>query len=987
MIKRIFCFVSLAMTTLSMTAQTKLGYYGDSRRSYQLALIADSTLHIPFGTTPSLRAKGWTGAGALFYKTTDSSQYNWSGLNWWRQLNIKDTVSLLATQYDNSLLINNIVRRAGVDSFDVYKNGVFAYSVKDSVGVSVDLLNASAFTGKLNAGNVSGSNFFGNFAGNNAGNAGQSNFFGDNAGANATFATGSNFFGSLAGTGATNADASNFFGSFSGYAAINSRYSNFFGTNAGRSADSASNATFIGTNAGNESGLVYPNKTHNKANDYSILLGRYTRTNGFRNSILLGGDTSSVPVYVNNTADNQFMLAPNISKLRFKNFDYDLGADTLSTRAYSRSAGGSTYTASQGITLSGNDFKIGGYMPANSRLHIPSALILNSPVSRIIIENRSADSAFYGAAGISNIQGNTFAQPALRSARLYKEQYNDTLQLQYGGNLYAITRNVFDSTSTRFAYNNKNVSLPVQGFYGVGQIYFPRDSVNWYAGRDGFNSSINESDMDLGDSHGYNVNIVSDIPSYPISAYKSATDFIRVVDQTRRKKMTGPITNYLAVWKGHQSTITSGTFEVGNRWSNIADFTSFGSLFPTIGSTVTKAKILAVARMDTAVGFLSVKKYLPVNEVVNGYGFVALGDSDRNYFEGPTRIGGTIPGHTTQPSAILDVVSTTRGALLPRMTSTQRTAILSPAQALMVFDTDSSSYFQYTGSSWQNLYGSTPTLQQVFNTEVGASVLTKKDTILMTGTTPKLFMIAQYTPLELTSDSTIALIVRTKGPTANLIFATKTSRDSTTITTDMTLQKFSTGTVQNGYGSKLSNQLESSNGTIRMASEFVTYWNNATDANRTSYIGIRGNNNTVEQNYMTLQPDYVLINNDVDTVATRAYARTSGGGGGGPNYTVQTLTDGATITWNVSNGINAQVTIAATGRTLAITSPTAGHTYKIRIIQDATGNRTLTTWPANTKWPNGGTVPTQSNGANQYDIYEIYYDGTNYYNTQTPNFQ
>ncbi len=55
-------------------------------------------------------------------------------------------------------------------------------------------------------------------------------------------------------------------------------------------------------------------------------------------------------------------------------------------------------------------------------------------------------------------------------------------------------------------------------------------------------------------------------------------------------------------------------------------------------------------------------------------------------------------------SAKLEVTSTTQGVLLPRMTSTQRTAI-TPETGLLLFDTDSSSYFQYTGSAWQKLTG------------------------------------------------------------------------------------------------------------------------------------------------------------------------------------------------------------------------------------------------------------------------------------------
>ena len=39
-------------------------------------------------------------------------------------------------------------------------------------------------------------------------------------------------------------------------------------------------------------------------------------------------------------------------------------------------------------------------------------------------------------------------------------------------------------------------------------------------------------------------------------------------------------------------------------------------------------------------------------------------------------------------SAVLDVVSTTKGFLFPRMTETQRTAIGTPATGLMVYQTD-----------------------------------------------------------------------------------------------------------------------------------------------------------------------------------------------------------------------------------------------------------------------------------------------------------
>ena len=60
-------------------------------------------------------------------------------------------------------------------------------------------------------------------------------------------------------------------------------------------------------------------------------------------------------------------------------------------------------------------------------------------------------------------------------------------------------------------------------------------------------------------------------------------------------------------------------------------------------------------------------------------------------------------GSTAHSSSILDVKSTNKGALLPRMTSAQRTAIASPALGLLVFDTDTQSFWVYNGTSWANM--------------------------------------------------------------------------------------------------------------------------------------------------------------------------------------------------------------------------------------------------------------------------------------------
>ncbi|HYK45984.1 MAG TPA: hypothetical protein VEV83_12485 [Parafilimonas sp.] len=60
-------------------------------------------------------------------------------------------------------------------------------------------------------------------------------------------------------------------------------------------------------------------------------------------------------------------------------------------------------------------------------------------------------------------------------------------------------------------------------------------------------------------------------------------------------------------------------------------------------------------------------------------------------------------GTAADASAMLDVKSTTKGMLAPRMTTTQRTAIVSPAMGLLVYDTDTKSLWQFNGTAWVNM--------------------------------------------------------------------------------------------------------------------------------------------------------------------------------------------------------------------------------------------------------------------------------------------
>jgi hypothetical protein len=73
------------------------------------------------------------------------------------------------------------------------------------------------------------------------------------------------------------------------------------------------------------------------------------------------------------------------------------------------------------------------------------------------------------------------------------------------------------------------------------------------------------------------------------------------------------------------------------------------------------------------------------------------------------------PGFVPDPKAMLDVSSSNKGLLIPRMSSAQRTGILAPTTSLMVFDTDVKSYWYFDGTIWKELGAGTMTSTNSWN--------------------------------------------------------------------------------------------------------------------------------------------------------------------------------------------------------------------------------------------------------------------------------
>ncbi len=91
---------------------------------------------------------------------------------------------------------------------------------------------------------------------------------------------------------------------------------------------------------------------------------------------------------------------------------------------------------------------------------------------------------------------------------------------------------------------------------------------------------------------------------------------------------------------------------------------------------------------------------------------LCLAQNDSN-IEQPVSINAS--GADPDTSAMLDVVSSTRGVLVPRMSSAARLAITLPAQGLIVYDTTLNALCHYTGSVWRCPVPDCETLDEAYD--------------------------------------------------------------------------------------------------------------------------------------------------------------------------------------------------------------------------------------------------------------------------------
>ncbi len=113
-----------------------------------------------------------------------------------------------------------------------------------------------------------------------------------------------------------------------------------------------------------------------------------------------------------------------------------------------------------------------------------------------------------------------------------------------------------------------------------------------------------------------------------------------------------------------------------------------------------------------------------------------------------------------------------------------------------------------------------------------------------------------------------------------------------------------------------------------------------------------------------------------EQVTTDAQGRVSSGSAQQGKGTLTTDTDASTVTFDLATSNRHQVVLTAS-RTLALSNPSTGQTFLIRLVQGGSGSNTVT-WFTTIKWP-GGTPPTLTTTNGKTDVFAFLCTGSNTY--------
>ena len=517
---------------------------------------------------------------------------------------------------------------------------------------------------------ASESNFLGGGAGSMAKNANQSNFLGPGSGAQATNANNSNFFNVYAGAYATGASNSNFMGYQAGLSAKNANNSNFMGYQAGLSAKNANNSNFMGYSAGYlATNAAYSNFLGNNAG--------YQAT-GASYSTLIGYNAGYSNTLLNSIGSNNIIIGTNISLSAGTTGSINIGGVLFGKGTYSTTIGSPSIVPSTNGRIG-----IGVVDPLNT-LHVSATtnpvrfegldLAVTNTAGVQVGDSRIMTSNNSGVLGYFSSTSN--AIPYFNASNAITTFTGFTFSFNSGTRMATLTfpnSNALGSGGSVIQLNGGRCAITSYGIYGLNfELAYGQTGVPDTTKKFTFQNKNNVY-LTMESDYIYN--------TYDYATFGSA---IHV--------STGNVIKDFWGTSGIATRVLSATYSDASSSVSAGDMVANSFAAPTFsaanGTTYAGLSTVYIAGAPTAGANVSGNTYaLKVKS-----GNVLIGSS------------------TNDTSAILNVESTSKGFLPPRMTGAQAELISSPSEGLMVYATSAGSgaitskgWWGYDGSTWVKL--------------------------------------------------------------------------------------------------------------------------------------------------------------------------------------------------------------------------------------------------------------------------------------------
>lgn len=181
----------------------------------------------------------------------------------------------------------------------------------------------------------------------------------------------------------------------------------------------------------------------------------------------------------------------------------------------------------------------------------------------------------------------------------------------------------------------------------------------------------------------------------------SVSNYIQRLTGTGTLSVTLPVGTTVQI--GHSFLISNGSA------SNITVKNNSGGTVTTVlGSS---SSIVTCFNNTTSDGIWSPRHLFNIS------GITGVSSSDLVFSTNPTLVNPVLGnstatslaiGESLNSSSVVDIASTTKGFLIPRMTTTQRNAISLPAIGLQIYNTDLNSLNYYDGNFWNNYSNNSP---------------------------------------------------------------------------------------------------------------------------------------------------------------------------------------------------------------------------------------------------------------------------------------